>query len=235
MASLMMEEGNQASRTELDSHANMPVVGRNALIVADLETIVDVSPFSPDYPTMKAKMVDAAIKYVCPKSGEEYILLVDNAIYVPTMQHNLIPPFVMREAGITVNDTAKIHMESPSNEDHALVFPETGFVIKLSLIGVFSYFSSSKPSADDFNTIDGVYKLTPDRWNPHCDSYSTNEEQMRDVDGDMIERRQRNPVLLETEEGIQASFSSLQVGKVESEWIDQVFETREKPSEENAP
>jgi hypothetical protein len=95
MASLMMEEGNQDSRTELDSHANMPVVGRNALIVADLETTVDVSPFSPDYPSMKAKMVDAALKYVCPTSGNEYILLVDNAIYVPTMHHNLIPPFVI--------------------------------------------------------------------------------------------------------------------------------------------
>ena len=42
-------------------------------------------------------------------------------------------------------------------------------------------------------------------------------------------------MLLETEEEIQARFSSLQVGKVESEWIDEVFGSREKPSEENAP
>lgn len=49
------------SRTELDTHANMPVVGRNALIIADTGETVDVNPFSPDYQAMKAKVVDAAL------------------------------------------------------------------------------------------------------------------------------------------------------------------------------
>jgi hypothetical protein len=39
---------------------------------------------------------------------------------VPAMEQNLIPPFVMREAGIVVNDTPKIHMKNPTIEAHSL-------------------------------------------------------------------------------------------------------------------
>ena len=54
------DENEDESRTELDTHANMPVVGRHALIIDDLDEEVSVSQFTPDYPAMKAKMVDAA-------------------------------------------------------------------------------------------------------------------------------------------------------------------------------
>ena len=40
------------SRTELDSHANMPVVGRHAYIISQTGKIADVSPFTPDYKSM---------------------------------------------------------------------------------------------------------------------------------------------------------------------------------------
>ena len=41
------------SRTELDSHANMPVVGRHAYIISKTGKTADVSPFTPDYKSMK--------------------------------------------------------------------------------------------------------------------------------------------------------------------------------------
>ena len=44
-----MVDASEQSRTELDSHANMPVVRRNAYILAELGKTVDVSPFTPDY------------------------------------------------------------------------------------------------------------------------------------------------------------------------------------------
>jgi hypothetical protein len=52
----------EESRTELDSHANMPVVGRNAYIISDTGRIADVNPFTPDYAsTMRISIVDAAV------------------------------------------------------------------------------------------------------------------------------------------------------------------------------
>jgi hypothetical protein len=52
-------------------------------------------------------------------------------------------------------------MEDPTEEDHALTFPETGFRIPLSLWGVLLYFPTTKPTKDDLVEPDEVYLLTP--------------------------------------------------------------------------
>ena len=176
---------NEESRTELDSHANMPVVGRHALVIADTGKTVSVCPFTPDYQALNVKMVDAAIQYDCPYTGTSYILIINNAIHVPSMTNNLLPPFILRENGIQVSDVPKIHVSNPTTNDHAILFPETGFKIPLSLWGVFSYFPTSKPTTDEMNGNDEIYMLTPARWNPHCDSYARNEESMLDWSGNM--------------------------------------------------
>ena len=173
------------SRTELDSHANMPVVGNQCVIVTDHAKTVDVNAFAPHYEVTKAKLVDAAIKYSDPYSGEEYILIVMNAISVPTMRHNLIPPFIMREAGLQVNEVPKIHREDPDIDDHSIMFKETGLRIPLGLWGTFSYFPTTKPTAADLESPEEVYVLTPLRWNPHSDAYAFNEESMLDWEGNM--------------------------------------------------
>ena len=101
-------DSSAMSRTELDSHANMPVVGRHALVLSRSGQSVDVNPFTPDYLSMNVPIVDAAVKYDCPYDGKSYILILRNALHVPSMQNNLIPPFMMREAGLQVNDVPKI-------------------------------------------------------------------------------------------------------------------------------
>ena len=39
-----MEDMDESSRTELDSHANMPVIGKNAYILSKIGETVDVAP-----------------------------------------------------------------------------------------------------------------------------------------------------------------------------------------------
>ena len=46
---------------ELDSHANMPVVGRGAYIVAHTSRTADVQAYNPDYESMQIPIVDAAL------------------------------------------------------------------------------------------------------------------------------------------------------------------------------
>eukprot|EP00957_Ditylum_brightwellii_P065696 4983211-Ditylum_brightwellii.AAC.1 len=87
---------------------------RDALVVSDTGRVMEVHPFTPDYDAMKVKLVDAGLKYDCPNKDKLYILLLRNALYVPSMDHNLIPPFMLRKAGITVNKTPKIHKENPT-------------------------------------------------------------------------------------------------------------------------
>ena len=57
------------SRTELVSHANMPVVGKHAYILAELGKTVEVNPYTPDYKSMSVPLVDAAVQYDCPYDG----------------------------------------------------------------------------------------------------------------------------------------------------------------------
>ena len=213
------DEGTEYSRTELDSHANMPVVGRNAFILAKTGRTVDVNAFSPDYEPMTVPLVDAAIQYDCPYQGSSSILVIRNALYVPRMSNNLIPPFMMREANITVNDVPKIQMKNPTEDDHAIVFPETGFRIPLSLWGVFSYFPSSKPSLDMVESSDDVYMLTPTTWNPNTDVFALNEESMIDWEGHMVQEKDRVRILMsEVEENAEMA-SVCAISNRESDFV----------------
>ena len=135
-----MEDANELSRTELDSHANMPVIGRNAYILSKIGETVNVAPFTPDYKPFSVELVDAALKYECPYSGEVKVLIIRKGLYVPSMTHNLLPQFVLREAGIHINEVPKVHVTSPTDEHHAITFQETNFRIPLTLNGAFSYF-----------------------------------------------------------------------------------------------
>jgi len=214
----------EPTRTDLDSHANMPVVGCNAYVLAESGKTVDVSPFTPDYRTMEVPMVDAAVQYDCPYDGKSYILVLRNALHVPSMEHNLVPPFMLREAGITVNETPKIQVTDPTESDHAIEFPETGFRIPLSLWGIFSYFTTSKPTHEALVEPMDVYLLTPTRWNPHSDSYALNEESMLDWEGNMRQRSDRETrVVLEEIPEDEAMVFSMSVGQAEAVAVDATF------------
>ena len=181
---------NGISRTELDSHANMVVLGRHSLVVANTGKTAQVSPFTPDYKSMEnVPIVDGAIAYDCPYSGESYVLLCHNALHAPSMEHNLIPPFIMREAGMVVNDTPKIHAESPTEEHHSIFFKDENLRIPLALHGVFLYFSSRHPSIHDMANDVEVLHLTPNvlTWNPHSEAYATCEDNMLDFQGSMMD------------------------------------------------
>ena len=179
------------TRTELDSHANMAVIGKYVYVQNETGDTVEVNPFTPEYKAITARVVDAAIRYDCPYEGQSYILIIRNVIHVPSMENNLIPPFLLREAGIIVNDKAKIHVADPTVDNHAVVFPTTGFRIRLMLWGVFSFFSSWMPTEDDMRAGHDEYVLTPERWNPHTDAYARNEDNIVDWEGNVKEVKDR--------------------------------------------
>ncbi len=76
-------------RVELDSHADTCVVGRNALVIHEHPNVVMVSGFDPSQPPRQAKVVDVAIRYTCRDTGDHLILMINQAIYVPEVDHCL--------------------------------------------------------------------------------------------------------------------------------------------------
>ena len=96
----MGDYGGQTA-TELDSHANMAVAGANVLIISKSGLVVTVTPFSVDLPPMDdVEIGDVAMVYDDPRKGITYILVMRNALLIPSMDHYLIPPFLIGEAGI---------------------------------------------------------------------------------------------------------------------------------------
>ena len=73
----------------------------------------------------------------------------------------------MREAGVVVNDTPKIHVDDPTVEDHTLYFPRLDVRITLDLKGTFSTFSTSKPTVQEIDETDD-YTQASDH-NSGCD------------------------------------------------------------------
>ena len=86
----------------MDSHATMPLVGQNYYILSESGTFAEVNAFSPDYDTKEIPIVDAEVRYDLPHSMMTYILVIRNSFHVTCMTNNMIPLFMMLEAGIMV-------------------------------------------------------------------------------------------------------------------------------------
>ena len=108
----------------------------------------------------------------------------------------------MREAGLTVNDRAKIHSSEPTSMDHCILFEQlkVDLTIPMRLNGTFSYFATRLPTSNELMNCDKVF-CTPDasEWNPNCASFSRNEESMMDSDGNLSSeiRWLNDPMLFE--------------------------------------
>lgn len=150
-------------RSELDSHANMVVLCDHSFVFDQVDgNTCDVLPFDPNIgKSTEVPIVDGCIAYNCPNTQRTYLLVFKNALHVPSMKHNLIPPFILREAGLVVNDTPKIHLQQPTQSDHAIIDPSSDLSITLQLHNIFSFFHSRKPTADEIAYSPRIL-MTPD-------------------------------------------------------------------------
>ena len=163
------------TRTELDTHADACVVGRNALIVQDFNRPVDVSGYDPGLGTKRnLRTVSGALAYDDPTNGNTVILVIHQAIHIPTMHHNLLTPMQLRMNDIRVRDIPRFLIDTRGSEEeeyHAITIPgneETAtYTIPLSLHGIISFFPTRKPTAHEFDTCPR-YELTYEApiWDP---------------------------------------------------------------------
>ena len=154
-----------------------------------------------------------------------YLLTVRNALHVETMSHNLIPPFIMREAGLIVNDVPRIHTKSEelTDETHCIVSKgEVEMKIPMKLDGIFSYFPTRKLTHEEVEACEYIETvgLTPNGtdWDPYDSSYADQEESMVDFKGNLIVREPKRRKVLDdrdlcsievSEERYEAAISSL--------------------------
>ena len=63
------------------------------------DQVAEVNAFAKECGVLQILIVDAAVVFEDPYNGNIYFLVMQNALYVESMDHHLIPPFIMREAG----------------------------------------------------------------------------------------------------------------------------------------
>ena len=104
-------------------------------------------------PTSGMKTVSGALAYHNPTSGKTVIIVVYQAIHVPTMDGNLICPMQVRMNDVKLDDKPKFLTEDPTDESHAISCEDnmgTPINIALALKGVTSYFPTRKPTKHEF-------------------------------------------------------------------------------------
>ena len=174
--------------SKIDNHANTCVVGNNALITHDYQQPVSVSGYDPATGSQQLKIVSAAVAYDDHNTGETTILMINQAIYVPTVEHNLLCPMQMRLNEVEISECPKFLHPNPTDKTHAIVARDEQnekYMIPLQISGVVSYFPTRKPTMDEIDDADQIIHLTADqpKWDPHTDAHARAENSMLDFDG----------------------------------------------------
>ena len=187
--------------SHLDSHANMIVCGRHCFVLSVSSITAEVNAFSTEVGQMHSvPIVDAIIVHENEFTNQIYFLVARNVLYVPSMPHNLIPPFILREAGLIVNDRPLIHTDPEMRDlnDHSILDNDSDLHIRLKLQGMFSAFHSRAPTnADAMREGVEAIMITPNAdWNPNSVSYEQQENALLDGTGDIVESNKPIPRLV---------------------------------------
>ncbi len=84
---------NSKIQVELDSHTDTSVVGSNVLVVHNHECYVDVFQYdSKSRHNNVIVTVDAAVVYDNPQTGDTSVLLLNQAIMIPSIRVILLCP-----------------------------------------------------------------------------------------------------------------------------------------------
>ena len=132
-------------KVELDSHADICVVGDNCLVIHDHNWPVNVYSYDPKDGHRSAKTVDATVGYQDPQSGQVFILMINQAIFIDGLDNYLLCPMQCHLNGVHIREIPKFLAESPSETTHAVELSNPFeaahlLIIPLQLSGAISYF-----------------------------------------------------------------------------------------------
>ena len=169
-------------------HSSPSCLGRQALPVAvtisTADPAIDQNPAKTDVQSASGffaptPVVNVVAAHDYPFSGKTTILVAKNVLQVKGIRSNLIPSFLLRKAGLIVNDTPLIHVLEPKAEDHSIVDPESGVKIHMSLNGVFSGFETralTQHGLGNLADFDVVWLMPDeDQWDPYDTSFAEQE------------------------------------------------------------
>jgi hypothetical protein len=172
---------------DLDSHADACVIGRNALIVQMLNKKVNVTGFDPLQGKVKdLDLVSAALACDCPTTGGTVVLMVHQAVHVPTMDEDLLCPMQMRVNHVELQECPKFMEVRPNDLSHALCVTQNGeeLCMPFGLRGVTSCCPARKPTTIELANC-RTFDLTSEEpeWDPSSSTFQEQEDATVDARG----------------------------------------------------
>jgi hypothetical protein len=138
----------EVNRSDLDSHADCCVCGKEVLIFNDFDREVTVTGWDPEVETQSLSILSAAMGYTIPEAGQTVLLIAHQSIFSPYLNHNLISTMQMRLYDVIVNETPKFQYLNPTKLSHFIIMRgdnvEDVSLIPLDLHGVVSCFPTFK-------------------------------------------------------------------------------------------
>jgi hypothetical protein len=149
--------------SDLNSHSDCCVCGKEVLVLNDFDREVTVTGWDPEGEIQSLRIVSAAMGYTIPESGQNVLLIAHQSIFSPSLNHNLLSTMQMILHDVIVNETPKFQSLNPTKLSHSISVRgenvEDVLVIPLELHGVVSCFLTFKLAQLEFETCDR-YELT---------------------------------------------------------------------------
>ena len=98
----------------MDSHTDTTLEDRNCTILHHTEMSYDVTPFSDTNETMKDVDIVLEATGFTSSTGQKYILLFHEALYIPELDHTIINTNQLRQFHMQVQDNI-YHATYPMN------------------------------------------------------------------------------------------------------------------------
>jgi hypothetical protein len=151
----------------------------------------------------------AVIAYDDARSGETYVLLIQQSLHFEEVDHCLLCPMPLRLIDVAFNERPKSLTTDPTNNDQSIIWEK--LLAPLSIEGVTFYFPARKPTMEEYVTCKRIELTYPDPgWKPTDVIYS--EEESRFINNDEMIRIQDRTVFgyeLHDEEGFIKEFKSM--------------------------
>ena len=191
---------------DLDSHTDTCVAGGNSHLLYDYDRTVNVTPYDATMPGSTKKIVSVSYAYDDPTTGKVWQLVVNQAIYVPTMPNSLLCPMQMRMNDILIDECPRCVSGTPTDTTHTVqARAKEGTLLKLPLTlqGVTSCLVVRKTNENEYldcKASNRIIELTAadPAWDPHDPQFERAEEALTDADGQLRTSGDRDRRLIST-------------------------------------
>jgi hypothetical protein len=145
----------------MDSHADTCVLGKNFIILHSTGRECDVHPYTDKYEGITGvQIVSGATAWTCQDSGETFILVVHEALWMPdSLAHSLVNPNQLRAYGTTIQD-------NPFGGPMSLMDPEEMVKVPLQLHGTNIGFKTRTPSQEELDGCRHLHLSSQHEWDP---------------------------------------------------------------------